>query len=395
MSEQLVIRLGSRADQSISWLIWASHSQEVIASGELSGAEQLAALAQRVGSRPVIALVPASDVVLKQVNLPAKPNRQVLQALPYMLEEEQAEDIEQLFLALGATEHQDGQYSQQVAVCQRARLENWLSWLQQAGFSVSRMLPDALLLPEQQLPACIQLQDQWLLKQTRWQVSAVDAAWWGDYLQLAALPMLTSYSPWPEELMQSHQLAAPELPLALLASQLNQQDFNLLQGDYKPKRQVNRNLQLWRSSSMLAVACLLIYLVQLGLTNWQLSRQSAALQQQSRDLYLQAFPNERIVNLNLQLQQKLASTGAGGEQSFIHLLFSLQHQLAQVPDISLDNLRYDSKRAELRFQAKGDGFQSFERLKTALEQAGFSVEQGALSNDGAKVQGSVAMRGKV
>ena len=395
MSEQLVIRLGSRADQSISWLIWASHSQEVIASGELSGAEQLAALAQRVGSRPVIALVPASDVVLKQVNLPAKPNRQVLQALPYMLEEEQAEDIEQLFLALGATEHQDGQYSQQVAVCQRARLENWLSWLQQAGFSVSRMLPDALLLPEQQLPACIQLQDQWLLKQTRWQVSAVDAAWWGDYLQLAALPMLTSYSPWPEELMQSHQLAAPELPLALLASQLNQQDFNLLQGDYKPKRQVNRNLQLWRSSSMLAAACLLMYLVQLGLTNWQLSRQSAALQQQSRDLYLQAFPNERIVNLNLQLQQKLASTGAEGEQSFIHLLFSLQQQLAQVPDISLDNLRYDSKRAELRFQAKGDGFQSFERLKTALEQAGFSVEQGALSNDGAKVQGSVAMRGKV
>jgi len=395
VSEQLVIRLGSRADQSISWLIWASHSQEVIASGELSGAEQLAALAQRVGSRPVIALVPASDVVLKQVNLPAKPNRQVLQALPYMLEEEQAEDIEQLFLALGATEHQDGQYSQQVAVCQRARLENWLSWLQQAGFSVSRMLPDALLLPEQQLPACIQLQDQWLLKQTRWQVSAVDAAWWGDYLQLAALPMLTSYSPWPEELMQSHQLAAPELPLALLASQLNQQDFNLLQGDYKPKRQVNRNLQLWRSSSMLAAACLLMYLVQLGLTNWQLSRQSAALQQQSRDLYLQAFPNERIVNLNLQLQQKLASTGAEGEQSFIHLLFSLQQQLAQVPDISLDNLRYDSKRAELRFQAKGDGFQSFERLKTALEQAGFSVEQGALSNDGAKVQGSVAMRGKV
>uniref|UniRef100_A0A486XMF0 Type II secretion system protein L n=1 Tax=Rheinheimera sp. BAL341 TaxID=1708203 RepID=A0A486XMF0_9GAMM len=395
MSEQLVIRLGSRADQSISWLIWASHSQEVIASGELSGAEQLAALAQRVGSRPVIALVPASDVVLKQINLPAKPNRQVLQALPYMLEEEQAEDIEQLFLALGTTEQQDGQYSQQVAVCQRARLENWLSWLQQAGFSVSRMLPDALLLPAQQLPACIQLQDQWLLKQSRWQVSAVDAAWWGDFLQLAALPMLTSYSPWPEELLQSHQLAAPELPLALLASQLNQQDFNLLQGDYKPKRQVNRNLQLWRSSSMLAAACLLIYLAQLGLTNWQLSRQSAALQQQSRDLYLQAFPNERIVNLNLQLQQKLASTGAEGEQSFIHLLFSLQQQLAQVPDISLDNLRYDSKRAELRFQAKGDGFQSFERLKNALEQAGFSVEQGALSNDGAKVQGSVAMRGKV
>lgn len=395
MSEQVVIRLGSRADQSISWLVWASHNQDVIASGELSGAEQLPELAQRLGNRPVIALVPASDVVLKQVSLPAKPNRQLLQALPYMLEEEQAEDIEQLFLALGATVQHEGNYSQQVAVCQRERLEQWLSWLQHAGFSVSRMLPDALLLPEQQLPACIQLQDQWLLKQTSWQVSAVDAPWWGDFLQLAALPMLTSYSPWPEELMQSHQLAEPELPLALLASQLNQHDFTLLQGDYKPKRQVNRNLQLWRSSALLGGACLILYLLQLGMNSWLLSRQSAALQQQSRELYQQSFPDERIVNLNLQLQQKLAAVGGDSEQSFLTLLDSLQQQLAKVPDISLENLRFDGKRAELRFQAKGDGFQSFEKLKTALEQAGFSVEQGALSNDGGKVQGSVAMRGKV
>ncbi|MEO3680033.1 type II secretion system protein GspL [Rheinheimera sp. FR7-31] len=393
MSEQLVIRLGSRAEHSISWLVWASHSQEVIASGELPGADALVELAERLGTRPVVALVPASDVVLKQVALPGKPNRQVLQALPYMLEEEQAEDIEQLFLALGKVVQHEGQYSQQVAICQRERLAQWLDWLQHAGFSVSRMLPDALLLPEKQLPACIQLQQQWLLKQSSWQVSAIEANWWPDYLQLAALPMLTSYSPWPEELLQSHQLAEPELPLALLASELDKQDFTLLQGEYKPKRQVNRYWQIWRTPALLALGCLALYLLQLGATSYQLSRQAAVLSEQSRQLYLQAFPDERIVNLSRQVQQKLAASGGAQQQSFLTLLQSLQQQLAKVPDISLDNLRFDSKRAELRFQAKGDGFQSFERLKTALEQAGFSVEQGALSNDGDKVQGSVAMRG--
>ncbi len=393
MSEQLVIRLGSRAEHSISWLVWASHSQEVIASGELPGADALVELAERLGTRPVVALVPASDVVLKQVALPGKPSRQVLQALPYMLEEEQAEDIEQLFLALGKVVQHDGQYSQQVAICQRERLEHWLGWLQHAGFSVSRMLPDALLLPEQQLPACIQLQQQWLLKQSSWQVSAIEANWWPDYLQLAALPMLTSYSPWPEELLQSHQLAEPELPLALLASELDKQDFTLLQGEYKPKRQVNRHWQIWRMPALLALACLALYLLQLGATGYQLSRQAASLSEQSRQLYLQAFPDERIVNLSRQVQQKLAASGGGQQQSFLTLLHSLQQQLAKVPDISLDNLRFDAKRAELRFAAKGDGFQSFERLKTGLEQAGFTVEQGALSNDGGKVQGSVAMRG--
>lgn len=395
MSEQLVIRLGSRAEQSISWLVWASHSQEVIASGEVAGADQLAELAVRLGGRPVVALVPASDVVLKQVTLPTKPNRQLLQALPYMLEEEQAEDIEQLFLALGATEQHDGQFSQQVAVCQHKRMQQWLNWLQDAGFSVSRMVPDALLLPEQQLPACIQLHEQWLLKQSRWQVSAIDAAWWADYLQLAALPMLTSYSPWPEEVAQSHQLAEPELPLALLAGQLQHNDFTLLQAEYKPKRKVNPQLQLWRSSGILLGACLVVYLFQLGFSNWQLTRQNTALQQQRQALYLQAFPQERIVNLDKQLEQKLAAIGGNTEQSFLVLLDKLQQQLAEVPDISLENLRFDGKRTELRFQASGSGFQSFEKLKLALEQAGFIVEQGALSNDGDKVQGSIAMRSRV
>ena len=394
MSEQLVIRLGSRAQQRISWLVWASHSQEVIASGELADASQLTELAQRLGKRPVVALVPASDVLLKQVALPAKPTRQLMQALPYMLEEEQAEDIEQLFLALGATMQQDGKYQQQVAVCQHSRMQQWLSWLQDAGFSVSRMVPDALLLPEQPVPCCIQLQDQWLLKQNSWQVAAIDADWWADYLQLAALPMLTSFCPWPDSLMQNHQLADAELPLALLAKGLPQTDFTLLQGEFKPKRQVNPQLQLWRSSAALAAACLLVYLLQLGFTNWQLSAQSSELQQQTLALYKSAFPQDTIVNLNRQIQQKMASLGGASEQSFLSLLHSLQQQLATIPDMSLDNLRYDAKRSELRFQAKGDGFQSFEKLKAALEQAGFIVEQGALSNDGGKVQGSIVMRGR-
>ena len=101
------------------------------------------------------------------------------------------------------------------------------------------------------------------------------------------------------------------------------------------------------------------------------------------------------MNLNLQLQQKLSAVGGNTDQSFLVLLDKLQQQLAGVPDISLENLRFDGKRSELRFQAIGDGFQSFEKLKSALEQAGFVVEQGALSNDGGKVQGSIALRSRV
>nr|WP_301003587.1 type II secretion system protein GspL [Arsukibacterium sp.] len=176
-------------------MVWASHSDEVIASGEIANAGELRQLAERVGARPVIALVPASDVVLKQVSLPTRPTRQILQALPYMLEDEQAEDIDQLWLALGELAQQEGQYQQQVAVVQRQRIDCWLSWLREAGFNVTRMLPDALLLPDNPLPACIELNEQWLIKQGPWQASAIDSSWWPQYLALAALPNIASYSP--------------------------------------------------------------------------------------------------------------------------------------------------------------------------------------------------------
>lgn len=396
MNEQIIIRLGSQSEQSISWLVWSPLTQQIIASGEIAAVSELTALAERLGKRPVVALVPAADVVLKKVALPAKPNKQLLQALPYMLEEEQAEDIDKLYLALGKAELVDGQHWQQVALCQRQRLEQWLDWLQQAGFSVSRLLPDALLLPAETTPCCIELQQQWLLRQDDWQASAVESGWWPDYLALAAFPSVTSYSPWPAHIMQVHQVATPELPLALLAKGLNATDFNLLQGSYAPKRPQHRYWLQWRLTASLASICLLVYLLQLAGQVWSQQQQLSLVEQQLRTEYQQMFPTERITNLSRQLQQKLQSIGGGSQQQhFLTLLAALQLRLEALPDIRLDSLRYDANRQELRFGASAAGFPSFEQLKLQLEQGGYKVEQGALSNDGNRVQGSVVMRGKI
>lgn len=395
MNEQLIIRLGSVASAPVDWLVWSALTEEIIASGRLTTAAELPALAERLGARPVVALVPACDVVLKTVPLPGKPNRQLLQALPFMLEEDQAEDIEQLLLINGQTLQQDGQYSQQVAVVRRAMLEQWLDVLQQAGFSVQRMLPDALLLPDAEVPVAIELSGQWLLKQGPWQLSCIDSSWWPDYLALLELPLLLSYSPWPETLLQPHQLAPAELPLALLARQLTNTSFTLLQGEYAPKKPQNKYWQQWRSTALLTSAVLVVYLLTVALEGWQHQRAADSARMAATELYKSKYPNERIVNLKRQVERKLAASGGGDpNQSLAGLLLQLQPLLAQQPGLSLDNLRYDSKKAELRFQATADGFQSFEQLKTQLQQQGFTVEQGALSNIAGKVQGTITMRSK-
>ena len=395
MNEQLIIRLGSQPQQPVSWLVWSAVAKEIIASGQLASADELSALSERLGRRPVVALVPAADVVLSEVLLPSKPNRQIIQALPYMLEEEHAEDIEQLYLALGQCQQRGKEYWQQVALCKKVQLEQWVGSLVVAGFQPMQLLPDALLLPlHQDGASAIELAGQWLLRQGPWQASSIEAGWWPDFLSLANIDLIHSYSPWPAELLQNVQAAEPELPLALLAQQLPEQRFSLLQGQYAPKKARNKVWSLWQSSIATGAACLAVYLITLGVQVWQ---QAQLLQQQKAELvtlYKSRFPAESTRDIPRQLARKLQGAGAVQDASLFSLLTDLQQELAATTNVRLDNLKYDQKTSELRFQAEADSFQRFDNLKTRLEQKGFEVKQGALSNEGGKVQGTVAMKVK-
>ncbi|KOO59353.1 general secretion pathway protein GspL [Rheinheimera sp. KL1] len=395
MNEQLIIRLGSQPQQPISWLVWSAVNKEIIASGQLACADELSALSERLGRRPVVALVPAADVVLSEVLLPAKPNRQIIQALPYMLEEEHAEDIEQLYLALGQCQQRGKEYWQQVALCKKVQLEQWVGSLVVAGFQPMQLLPDALLLPlHQDGASAIELAGQWLLRQGPWQASSIEPGWWPDFLSLANIELIHSYSPWPAELLQNVQAAEPELPLALLAQQLPEQKFSLLQGQYAPKKAGNKVWSLWQSSIVLGTSCLALYLLTLAFGVWQ---QGQMLQQQRAELvtlYKSRFPAESTRDISRQLARKLQGGGAVQDSSLFSLLNDLQQELAATTNVRLDNLKYDQKNSELRFQAEADSFQRFDNLKTRLEQKGFEVKQGALSNEGGKVQGTVAMKVK-
>jgi len=395
VNEQLIIRLGSQPQQPISWLVWSAINKEIIASGQLASADELAALSERLGRRPVVALVPAADVVLSEVLLPSKPNRQIIQALPYMLEEEHAEDIEQLYLALGLCQQRGKEYWQQVALCKKVQLEQWVGSLVVAGFQPTQLLPDALLLPlHQDGASAIELAGQWLLRQGQWQASSIEPGWWSDFLSLANIELIHSYSPWPTEIVQNVQAAEPELPLALLAQQLPEQRFSLLQGQYAPKKAQNKIWSVWQSSAFLAISCLALYLITLGAQVWQQGQQ---LQQQRAELvtlYKSRFPAESTRDISRQLARKLQGAGTGQDASLFSLLNDLQQELAATTNVRLDNLKYDQKTSELRFQAEADSFQRFDNLKTRLEQKGFEVKQGALSNEGGKVQGTVAMKVK-
>lgn len=397
MTEQLIVRLGATPQEPVQWLVWSNTEQDIIASGEFADASQLSSLKDRAGSRPVTALVPASDVLLHWVTMPAKASRKALTAIPYMLEDELCSDIESQFFAMGPRQGNQ----QAVAVVNKESLQQWLTTLQSAELTCHKLLPDVLALPVQQQGwALLQIGEQLLIRQDQWKGMQGEASWMMDALlhhakQLSEPLPIANYSSLslpdsPNLLQQAEPL---EMPMKVLAQGALASQFNLLQGEFKPKRQQQGQWQKWRLAAILAAVALTTSLIDKGIQANQLANQREQLETQIEAEFKRAFPEvRRIVNVRSQMKQKLSELQqGGGSTSMLVMLSQLSPAFAQ-SKVLPQTLKFDSKRAELRMQATADNFEALEQFRRLAQGQGFSVEQGAINNTDNQVVGSLSVR---
>ncbi len=403
MSETLYIRLGSKVENSIHWLVFSPEQQEIIASGELANANELTELTEKAQTRRVITLVPSCDIALKSLTVPGNSSRAIKLAAPYMLEDDLAQDVDELFFAYGNLAKNDQGHNCFIAAVDKQLLQQWQTWLEQADIFCQTMLPDVLALPiSEQGCSAIALGEQVLVRLAAWQGQTFDAnAWAIVSAQLQQQDddlVINAYSPLPA---QENNLAIneqpAELPMALLAQHANQQSFNLLQGEFQVKRNHSSALVNWLWVAGLAIFVVLLQFGIKGSQLWQLESQQAAVEQQIIDSYKSAFPTTKRVRVNTIkpiVRQKLNELQANADgEGFLTMLAKLKSAFTKVPELRPDTLKFDGKRKEIRIQAVGANYQSFERFKVELEKANLTVTQGSQSNQGDKVTGSFSIKG--
>ena len=189
MAEILYIRLGSQAQDEISWLVFSSIEQEIIASGVLTSAEQLSELTAKAQQRVVTVFVPGSDVILKRVSMPTKSKRSMRAAVPYMLEDELAQDVDDLFFAYADIASDDDENNCFVAIVERAQMQMWLTWLADAKIKVKSLQSEVLAMPYTQgewsaialhpsTSSSNQPVNQIVLRQGEWQGCTLDREAW-------------------------------------------------------------------------------------------------------------------------------------------------------------------------------------------------------------------------
>lgn len=443
MSELLTIRLSSRPDQPVHWLVWSSQQNEVIASGQLSDMTQLNELADYAAQRQVLALAPAQDILLTQVAIPTGSGRQLAAVLPFLLEEELAQDIDALHVHLLK---RDGDIAH-VAVVEHKRMQAWLTALNDAGMEVKKLLPDALCLPLFEQGYCAaQLDEQWLVRQSETQGVAAEASWLGSWLLAQNAPIIATadldnadvddsgdmaasvdtdeadklvtetnivaeahipnaadivihhFTPKPESIPCQWKAETPELVMELLAKGAEETKLNMLSGPYKAQSAWRKYIKPWRKVAIAAGLVLVAMLTEHVLSVQSMEQQAQAYRTESERIFRQVLPNFRNIPtqsyLKRQMDSELARLGGGGNQEgLLPWLAQLEPIFKKVPQVAYINLKYDQNRGELRLQATAAEFQHFEQLRTLLA-AEFTVQQGQLSKEGSQVNGAVVLRRK-
>jgi general secretion pathway protein L len=135
MSEYVVIRLAAE-DQAVQWILADSNGTRLsnLYTGNLPQA------ATEIGDRSVIVLVPSVDLLTTTVHIPARSNSKIKAALPFALEENLADDVENLHFAVGERQENN---RLPVAVVAKDTMEGWLKQLSDAGIEPTIMAPDS------------------------------------------------------------------------------------------------------------------------------------------------------------------------------------------------------------------------------------------------------------
>jgi len=385
MRHSLVIRLHSDSQRLVSWAIFDSGG--LIIESAIHVALESVPLRNHL---PIIVLVPGSELLLTQVDIPSKQWQRVVQAIPYALEEQLADDIETLHFAVGKRNSQAGEIA--VAVIAFKQMEAYLQQLNIVGITPTILMPDILVVPQPEVGWGILYIDDLVLVRTGLQAGfAIEKNHFNKAFSLALVEHQTHP---PEKMVIYHdnqqsldELSNFGIPIEeknhqagalawLIQGVLAKNAINLIQGKYHPQNKIKHLWRPWRLTVALLLLWLGVEMGQQGIFYHNLRQQREILNAQMVALYRHTFPQaQNIVNPRVQMEQQLTALqsqdGQQNQARFIDLLNSISIPLVRTPGFYLKRLDYRQERLDLQIEVAN--LQALESLKIRLEKLKLTV----------------------
>lgn len=399
MPQTLLLRLPSSKTDDADWLT-------IDEAGEPSQSRQRGPLsvAAAVGrSARVVVIAPATQILLAEPELPPGSGIKLARAVPFALEEQLTEDIDQLVFALGKRRATGGT---PVAVVSRSVLNEWLADLQAAGIEPVALYPDMSLLPQNpgqtvlwyesgrlsvrrpgMLPFAVEL--------TPVTEALIVAGVIGDPLS-ATVPsdpppelenaiLYLTRDDWERVRNEIESLVdhfatlkiqlLPDGPLPWLARDLAATDaVNLLQGEFAKSTTYGDRWQRWRTAAVLAASLLIIHVSAQAYQWRQAKRETAALDSEIAQVFSTAMPTDQMQNPRRQMQTRLERLrhGGPGPEHFLRTLQTLSGAVAGSPKTTIDSMNYREQSLDMKVMAPS--LAALSQLSQAVGKQGLTAE---------------------
>lgn len=332
----------------------------------------------------IIVIVPAQDVLLTSVSIPKLNRKQLLQALPFALEDQLIDDVANLHFAIN---HRDVDGNVSVAIVSKQKMQHWLALLKEVNVTPTALIPATLAIPYQsdEWTVCLRDHESWvrtgLYSGFFCETDNVSALLQLQLANTSAPKQLTLYR-FSEKSFAMDALHVNDiqpkpddfLPWLMTAYQDNT-DINLLQAPYEIQSTLPTGKKLQKTLGFLAVSCVSLLLVS-HIISWVILQHAEnRTQQQINLIYKKHFPEAKnIVAPRERLADKLKRFSSPvNQQDFLFLLSIVSAHLKKSSDIHIQQMDYHDKVLSLKVTAAT--FDSLDALTEGLKQQHIHVKQ--------------------
>ena len=286
-------------------------------------------------------LVPGTDVLLAEPDVPGKGGTKLQQVVPYALEEQLADDIDDLHFAIGKRVGESPRVP--VAVVRRSLMDEWLATLRSSGIDPEAMYADSDLLPQNPGQAVALLdEDVVVVRPPAGSPVTLPVDALGEALEIAqaspdvavvgpelagaggrGLVLYTGPAEWQQHSSQVEALRERfdgikiQLlsggPLTLFSQQLPiSAPINLLQGSYTPTTSRAVGWKAWRVAAILLAALVGLHVVAKATELSLLKRSEKALDASISDTFHAAMPGEQsTLDARRRMEERLVAARNG------------------------------------------------------------------------------------
>jgi general secretion pathway protein L len=400
MPQTLLLRLPAPGQEETEWLSIDDAGSAITAKQR--GPLNLAAALAR--SAKVIALAPATQVLLAEPDLPPGSGVRLARAVPFALEEQLTEDIDELCFAIG---HRRSSGRTPVAVVSRSVLQGWLAQLTAAGIEPDAIYADISLVPDNPGQTILWREKSRLAVRRPGSLPiAVELTPVAEALVVAGVipdPLAeapeTALAPpplesavlyvtredWGQVKGDFEALAdkfaslkvqiLTEGPLPWLSKHLAAADsVNLLQGEFARTTDYGARWHRWRTAAMLAAGLLLAHVAAAGLKIHQANHETKALDGEIAQIFSQTMPSETLQDPRRQMEARLdriRHSGPGPEY-FLRTLEVLSGAVANSPKTTIDALSY--REQSLDMKVSGPSLATLSQLTQRVAKEGLLAE---------------------